>query len=274
MSIIEMIKAFVIGIVEGITEWLPVSSTGHMILLNEFIKLDVSPEFWELFEVVIQFGAILAVIILFWKKIFPFSFKKDTPFVRMDVVSTWLKVIVAVIPAAVIGIPLDDWREAHLSGYKVVAVALIVYGIVFLFLGRHGKHESYRINDLSQLDYKTAIGIGFFQVLSLIPGTSRSGSTIIGAMLLGTSRTVAGEFTFWMAIPVMLGASLIKFLKFGFDFTKSELAILAVGCATAFFVSLAAVRFMLNYVKTHDFKAFGWYRIILGGLVLAYFLLF
>lgn len=267
----DLIKAVIIGIVEGITEWLPVSSTGHMILVNEFVKLNVSEEFWKFFLVVIQLGAILAVVVLFWNKIFPFSFKKGDPIIRKDVWMTWFKVVVAIIPATVVGIPLDDWMDEHFYNYKVVAITLILYGIWFLFLEKKGKHEKYRVQKVEDISFKTAFGIGLFQVLSLIPGTSRSGSTIIGGMMLGTSRPVAAEFTFWLSIPVMAGASLLKLLKFGFHFTGTELAILGAGCISAFLVSLASIRFLMSYVRSHDFRVFGAYRIILGAVVLLYF---
>jgi undecaprenyl-diphosphatase len=273
MQFIELLKVLLIGIVEGVTEWLPISSTGHMILLNEFIKLDVTAEYWEMFRVVIQLGAILAVVVIFWNKLFPFSFKKKESFIKKDIVTLWFKIIAAILPAAVVGIPLDDWMDEHLYNYGVVSVALIVYGIWFIFLERDGRHSEPGITHISQITYKAAIGIGLFQVLSLIPGTSRSGSTIIGGMILGASRTVAAEFTFYLAIPVMFGASLIKLLKFGFDFSGSEMLTLAVGMLTAFAVSLATIKFLMNYVKTHSFKIFGYYRILLGACVLAYFFL-
>ena len=271
MDFIEFIKVIIIGVVEGITEWLPISSTGHMILVNEFIRLDVTSEFWEMFRVVIQLGAILAVVFIFWHKIFPFSFKRGESWIKKDIFTLWFKIGLATIPAAVIGIPLDDWMDEHLYNYQVVAIALIVYGVWFIFLEKKNTDQTFAIKDVSQLSYKTALGIGFFQVLSLIPGTSRSGSTIIGGMLLGTSRTLAAEFTFYLAIPVMFGASLIKLLKFGLVFSAAELMIMAVGMLTAFLVSLASIRFLMRYVKTHDFKLFGVYRIVLGMVVLLYF---
>lgn len=266
----EIIKAFVIGITEGITEWLPISSTGHMILLNEFIRLDVSEDFWELFLVVVQLGAIMAVIVLFRDRIFPFGFSGGRLRLRKDAADTWAKVLTAALPAAVLGILLDDWLDEHLFRPEVVAAALIVYGIWFLFLEKRGRHERYAVNDVAHLSFKTAFGIGLFQVLSLIPGTSRSGSTIIGGMVLGTSRPVAAEFTFWMAVPVMAGASLLKLLKFGTAFGSDELAILAAGCVSAFFVSLVSIKFLMGYVKSRDFRVFGWYRIVLGTIVLLY----
>lgn len=273
MEFVEWFKVVIIGIVEGVTEWLPISSTGHMILVNEFIQLDVTQDYWEMFRVVIQLGAILAVVVMFWGKIFPFSFKKGESFIKKDIFTLWFKIIVAVIPAAVVGIPLDDWMDAHLYNYWVVSVALILYGVWFIFLERNSNDREFAITQVSQISYKAAFGIGLFQVLSLIPGTSRSGSTIIGGMILGMSRTVAAEFTFYMAIPVMFGASLIKVLKFGFDFSQNQAVILIVGMLTAFLVSVATIRFLMNYVKTHDFKVFGYYRIVLGITVLAYFFL-
>ncbi|MBO4991910.1 MAG: undecaprenyl-diphosphate phosphatase [Firmicutes bacterium] len=269
----ELIKAAFLGIVEGITEWLPISSTGHMILVNEFVKLQVSEDFWNMFLVVIQLGAILAVVVIYWNKIFPFSLRKGEPFIKKDIFQMWFKIIVGVLPAAIVGIPLDDFMEEHLTKYQVVAIALIVYGIVFIVMENRNKGKRFRITDMSQMTYGTALKIGCFQVLSLIPGTSRSGSTIIGGMLAGTSRTVAAEFTFYLAIPVMFGASLLKLLKFGFAFSTMELKILAVGMIVAFVVSIFAIRFLMSYIKKYDFKAFGYYRIALGLLVLAYFLI-
>ncbi|MBQ4577303.1 MAG: undecaprenyl-diphosphate phosphatase [Firmicutes bacterium] len=267
----ELLKAAFLGVVEGITEWLPISSTGHMILVNEFVKLNVSEEFWNMFLVVIQLGAILAVVVIYWNKIFPFSFKKGESFIKKDIFQMWFKIIVGVLPAAIIGIPLDDFMEEHLSNYQVVSIALIVYGIVFIVMENRNKGKRFEITDMSQMTYGTALKIGCFQVLSLIPGTSRSGSTIIGGMLSGASRTVAAEFTFYLAIPVMFGASFLKLLKFGFEFTAMELGILGVGMIVAFGVSILAIRFLMGYIKKYDFKAFGWYRIVLGALVLGYF---
>ena len=277
----EILKAVVLGVIEGVTEWLPVSSTGHLILADEFLSLNMSDEFIEMFNVVIQLGAILAVVVLFFPKLWPFQNRPEAArgktgaaalverFCRKDVWVMWFKVLVAIIPAMVIGLPLDDWMTEHLHNPPVVAAMLIMYGVFFLLIER--RHRRPRIKRISQLSYPTALGIGMFQVLSLIPGTSRSGSTILGAMLLGTSRTVAAEFTFFLAIPVMFGASLIKVLKFGFSFTGFELAVLGVGSLVAFVVSMLSIRFLMNYVKKHDFKVFGWYRIVLGVLVLAYF---
>ena len=277
----EIVKAVILGVIEGITEWLPVSSTGHLILADEFLSLNMSEEFIEMFNVDIQLGAILAVVVLFWPKLWPFQNDPEAArgetgakalvdrFCRKDVWVMWFKVLVAILPAMVIGLPLDDWMTGHLHNPPVVAAMLILYGVFFLLIEQRRYRP--RIKRIAKLDYKTALGIGLFQVLSLVPGTSRSGATILGAMLLGTSRTVAAEFTFFLAIPVMFGASLIKVLKFGFAFTGFELAVLGVGCLVAFVVSMLSIRFLMNYVKKHDFKVFGWYRIVLGVLVLAYF---
>lgn len=271
---IEIIKAILFGIVEGITEWLPISSTGHMILLNEFVKLDVSEEFWEMFLVVIQLGAILAVVLLFWKKIFPFNFKGGD-IIKKDIFRLWGKIIVACIPAAVVGILFDDFLDKYLYNYTVVSLALIVFGIAFLIIEEKNKGKASRINSLAEITWNTALIIGFFQLIAAIfPGTSRSGATIVGALLIGVSRTVAAEFTFFLAIPVMLGASLLKILKFGFDFTSMEAIILLAGTVVAFLVSIVVIRFLMGYIKKHDFKVFGWYRIVLGALVLGYFGLF
>ncbi len=274
MNFLEILKAFLFGVVEGVTEWLPISSTGHMIILNEFVTLNVSNEFWEMFLVVTQLGAILAVVVMFWNRIFPFSFKKGESFIKKDKFKLWLKIIIATIPAVVVGVPLDDFMEEHLRTYIIVALALIVYGIWFLFLEGKNKNKAFAINSVEEITYKVALGIGFFQVLALIPGTSRSGSTIIGAMILGCSRRVAAEFTFYLAIPVMFGASLIKILKFGFVFTGQEIAVLATGTLTAFVVSVLSIRFLMNYVRNHDFKVFGIYRILLGCVLILYSLLF
>jgi undecaprenyl-diphosphatase len=272
---LEALKAFFIGIVQGITEWLPVSSTGHMILFNEFIKLDVSPEFFELFEVVIQFGSILAVVVLFFDKLNPFSKKKDEV-MRKKTWSLWLKVLIAVIPAAVIGLLLDDWFNEHFYNYVVVAIALILYGILFIVIERINKNKTKRIEDVYDIDCITALKIGCFQVLSLIPGTSRSGSTILGASLVGVSRSAAAEFSFFLGIPVMLGASLLKILKFvlnGSTMTSTEVMVLIVGLVTAFVVSLIVIKFLMSFVRRHSFEPFGWYRIALGVIVLGYFVI-
>ncbi len=274
----NIIKAILFGIVEGITEWLPVSSTGHMILLNEFVKMDVSPEFWEMFLVVIQLGAILAVVILFWNKIFPFDFsaeaRKQGKVMKKDIWILWGKILIACVPAAIIGILFDDVFDALFYNGPCVAIALIVFGIGFIIIENKNKGKEPRINSLEELDVKTALLIGVFQLLAAIfPGTSRSGSTILGGLMIGVSRTVAAEFTFFLAIPVMFGASLLKLLKFGLAFSSSELMILIVGCVVAFVVSILIIRFLLGYIRKHDFKVFGWYRIILGIIVLLYFAL-
>jgi undecaprenyl-diphosphatase len=271
MDIIEILKAVLFGIVEGITEWLPISSTGHMILLNEFVTLNVSDEFWEMFLVVIQLGAILAVVILFWDKIFPFHFK-EKPIIQKDIFVLWFKILVACIPAAVIGLAFDDVFDALFYNPWCVAIALIVFGVAFIIVENKNRDKTAVVTNLHQITYKTALLIGVFQLLAAIfPGTSRSGATIVGALMIGVSRTVAAEFTFFLAIPVMLGASLLKIVKFGFSFTGAELTILIVGMAVAFAVSVIVIRFLMGYIKKHDFKVFGWYRIVLGVAVLVYF---
>ena len=275
MFIIEMLKAVLFGIVEGITEWLPVSSTGHMILLDEFIRLKVSPEFYEMFQVVIQLGAILAVILLFFHKLNPFSPKKDAV-QKKNTWNLWFKVIVAVLPSAVLGLLFDDWMDEHLYNYVVVAVALIAYGVAFLFVEKRGEKRTAKIADVHQIDYKTALLIGAFQCLSLIPGTSRSGATILGAILLGVGRSAGAEFSFFLAIPTMLGASALKLLKFIMDGATAgalELGALAVGCVVSFVVSLLVIKGLMEYVRKRSFAVFGWYRIVLGILVIGYFLL-
>lgn len=273
ISIIEILKAILFGVVEGITEWLPISSTGHMILLNEFVTLDVSPEFWEMFLVVIQLGAILAVVILFWNKIFPFRFH-EKPVIQKDIFVLWFKILVACIPAAVIGLAFDDVLDALFYNPWCVSIALIVFGIAFIVIENRNRNMKPKIRELSQITYQTALMIGVFQLLAAVfPGTSRSGATIVGALMIGVSRTVAAEFTFFLAIPVMLGASLLKIVKFGFNFTGGEAVILLVGMAVAFIVSVIVIRFLMGYIKKHDFKVFGWYRIVLGAAVLLYFAL-
>lgn len=270
---IEILKAILFGIVEGITEWLPISSTGHMILLNEFVTLEVSPKFWEMFLVVIQLGAILAVVLLFWNKLFPFKFKERL-IVQKDILGMWFKIVAACIPAAVVGLLFDEQLEALFYHPVSVAIALIVFGVAFLIIENRNKKQRPKVNSLSEITYKTAMIIGLFQLIAAIfPGTSRSGATIVGALLIGVSRTVAAEFTFFMAIPVMLGASLLKIVKFGFSFTSTEAVILLVGMAVAFVVSVLVIRFLMEYIKKHDFKVFGWYRIVLGIVVLGYFYL-
>lgn len=301
MNPIELVKAAVFGVVEGVTEWLPISSTGHMLLLEQFMSLDVSEDFWNMFLVVIQLGAILAVCVIFFHQLNPFSPKKDAE-EKHNTWSLWGKTIVACIPAAVIGIPIDDWMEENLGSPFVIAAALIVYGIAFIVIetvrGRRAQDlaesaprhlaaaqaastseladSEARVKTLENLDWKTAMGIGLFQVLSIVPGTSRSGSTIIGGLLLGCSRTVAAEFTFFLAIPVMVGASGLRLAKYflaGNMFSGTEAAILVTGCAVAFVVSLLAIRFLMAFVRRHDFKPFGWYRIVLGVAVIAWFAL-
>ena len=275
MFIIEMLKAVLFGIVEGITEWLPVSSTGHMILLDEFIKLQVSPEFYEMFQVVIQLGAILAVILLFFHKLNPFSPKKDA-IQKKNTWSLWFKVIVAVLPSAVLGLLFDDWMDAHLYNYVVVAIALIFYGVAFLFVEKLNEKRATKISDVHEIDYKTAVLIGAFQCLSLIPGTSRSGATILGAILLGVGRSAGAEFSFFLAIPTMLGASALKLLKFIMDGATAgalELSALAVGCVVSFVVSLLVIKGLMEYVRKRSFALFGWYRIVLGVVVIGYFLI-
>ncbi|HAZ90734.1 MAG TPA: undecaprenyl-diphosphatase [Eubacterium sp.] len=267
MDFIEILKVILIGIVEGITEWLPISSTGHMILLNEFIKLDVSEDFWEMFEVVIQLGAIMAVVVLYFEKLNPFSKKKDKS-KKKETMQIWYKVIVACLPAAVIGLLLDDWIDEHFYNYVVVAIMLIVYGVLFIIMENYNKRRKPKMKTLAQLDYKTAALIGVFQILALIPGTSRSGATILGAILLGTSRSLAAEFTFFLGIPVMFGASLLKIVKHGLAFSAAEIGILILGMVVAFVVSVFAIRFLVGYIKKHDFKFFGIYRIVLGIAVL------
>mgnify|MGYP003188322799 CR=1 FL=1 len=291
---IEFLKSFLFGIVEGITEWLPISSTGHLILLNQFVKLDVSEEFYSMFDVVIQLGAILAVVILFWNQIFPFGAPEGShtvrrrqakhahrkkksgngilSYVKMDIIILWLKVLVACIPAIVIGMPFNDLFEKWFYNYPCVAIALIVFGIAFIIVENNHKGKPAKINSMDELTYKTAFLIGLFQLIAAIfPGTSRSGATIIGGLVIGLSRTVAAEFTFFLAIPVMFGASLMKVMHFGLHFSGYELGMLLLGMFTAFLVSVLVIRFLMDYIRKHDFKPFGWYRIVLGILVLVYF---
>ena len=273
MDIIEILKSILYGIVEGITEWLPISSTGHMILLEELLPMKVSQSFWDVFLVVIQLGAILAVVVLYWHKIFPFNFKnKNRPFLRYDIFQMWFKIIVACIPAAIVGLLFDDWLNAHLYNAIVVAIMLVLVGIAFIIIENHNKDRRARVDTLQQLSWADALIIGVFQLIAAVfPGISRSGATIIGALMIGVSRTVAAEFTFFLAIPVMLGASLLRLVRFGFAFTAAELVLLLVGMLVAFIVSILVIRFLMSYIKKHDFKVFGWYRIILGILVLFYF---
>ena len=280
---LEVLKAVLFGIVEGITEWLPISSTGHMILVDEFVKLNVSAEFWEMFLVVIQLGAIFAVVLLFWNQIWPFAKKKnDCPvketgllsWCRKDTWNMWFKIIVACLPAAVVGLLFDEFFESLFYNSVCVSIALIVFGVGFIIIENKNKNAKTKINSLSEITYQTALIIGLFQLIAAIfPGTSRSGATILGALLIGVSRTVAAEFTFFLAIPVMLGASLLKIVKFGFSFSGNELMILLTGMITAFVVSVIVIKFLMGYIKKHDFKVFGWYRIVLGVVVLLYFML-
>ena len=271
LTLIELIKVIIIGIIQGITEWLPISSTGHMILADELLRLNVSDAFMEMFRVVIQFGSILAVVVLYFHKLNPFAPSKSDVQKRQTW-RFWFKVIVGIIPAGIVGVLFDDWLNDHLYNYVTVAVALIVYGVAFIVIEKIRKGKTPRVDSVNRLDYKTALGVGCFQTLSLIPGTSRSGSTILGAMILGMSREAAAEFSFFMAIPVMLGASLLKMLKFGFSFTSSELIVLIVGVLIAFVVSVAAIKFLTGFIKKHSFAVFGWYRIILGAIVLGAFI--
>lgn len=267
---LEIFKAIILGIVEGITEWLPISSTGHMILVEEFIQFKASDDFMEMFRVVIQLGAILAVILLYFHKLNPFSLKK-TKQEKKNTMSIWYKVIIGVIPAGVLGVLFDDWFDEHFYNYIMVAVMLIVYGVLFIMIENSNKDKKPRINSFSDLSYSTAFLIGVIQVLSLMPGTSRSGVTILGAILLGSSRHIAAEYSFFLSIPIMFGASTLKLVKFGIEFTGIEIAVFLTGMAVAFVVSVIAIKFLISYIKRNDFKAFGWYRIALGVLVLGYF---
>ncbi len=270
---LEILKAIVYGIVEGITEWLPVSSTGHMILLEEIMPMKVSQEFWNMFLVVVQLGAILAVVLLFWNRIFPLKRNRRRQ-IRIDwnIMNLWGKILVACIPAGIVGILFDDWLEDHLSNFWVVAVMLIAVGIIFIVVENRNRGVRPVIRTTDELDYRVALLIGMFQLVAAVfPGTSRSGATIIGALMIGVSRTVAAEFTFYLAIPVMFGASLLKLLKFGLTFTSMELGILLTGMIVSFVVSVVVIRFLMGYIKKHDFKVFGWYRIALGAVVLLYF---
>ena len=270
---LEILKAILYGIIEGITEWLPVSATGHLILFEEFMPMDVSPKFWNVFLVVIQLGAILAVVLLFWNKIFPFNFtNKNRPFLKYDIWTLWFKILVACIPAAVIGLLFDEFLEEHLYKSVVVAIMLILVGIAFLWIENNNRKKTARVTRLEDISYKGAMIIGVFQLIAAIfPGTSRSGATILGGLMIGVSRGVAAEFTFFLAIPVMAGASLLKLIKYGLAFSGMELTLLAVGMVVAFIVSLLVIRFLMSYIKKHDFKIFGYYRIILGIIVLACF---
>ena len=271
MEFMEILKAIILGIVEGITEWLPISSTGHMILVEEFIQLNLSQAFKEMFFYVIQLGAILAVVVIYFHKLNPFSPSK-TKAEKNQTWDIWKKVIIGCIPAGVIGLPLNDWADENLLNATVVALALIIYGILFIVIENRHKDREPSITDFSQLTYMKAFQIGLFQALSIIPGTSRSGSSILGSIVLGTSRFIATEFSFFMSIPIMFGISFLKIIKFGFHFTGLEFAVLLSGMLTAFLVSIGAIKFLIGYLKRNDFKAFGWYRIVLGAIVLIYFM--
>ena len=288
-SFIEILKVIFLGIVEGITEWLPISSTGHLILVEEFVKLNVSQEFWDMFMVVIQLGAIFAVVVLYWKDLWPFRNKKPKHenvtkvekaagvlcrFVKIDKMIMWFKILVSCLPAIIIGLPFNDFIEEKFNNWFVVSVMLIVYGVMFLIVEDYNEKRQAKYNSISEITWKTALFIGIFQVLSLIPGTSRSGATIIGGILVGASRTVAAEYTFFLAIPVMFGASLLKIVKFGMNFTSWEVVILLVGMVVSFVVSILAIKFLMRYIKKHNFKVFGWYRIVLGIIVILFFTIF
>ncbi len=273
IKLLEILKVIVLGIVEGITEWLPISSTGHMILFDEIIKFNVTEEFKEMFLVVIQFGAIIAVIIQFWDKLWPFGLDNRQLVVKKSIFNMWFHVIVSCIPAIIIGLPFDDLINKYLYNYVVVALALIVFGVAFIWVENRNKGVKPKINSISQIDYKTALFIGLFQMIAAIfPGTSRSGATIVGALLLGVSRTVAAEYTFYLAVPVMAGASLLKIVKYGTHYTGAEVLYLILGMAVAFAVSWVVIKFLMDFVKRHDFKVFGWYRIALGAVVLLFFI--
>ena len=269
---ILILKTIIIGLIEGITEWLPISSTGHMILANEFIKLDVSDAFWEMFEVVIQLGAIMAVVVLYFKTLFPWGFGKTKDDTK-NTFSLWFKIIVGCIPCAVIGLLFDDIINEKFYNPWTVAVTLILYGVLFILIENVHKNKKARVDNINNLSYLDALKVGLFQVLSIIPGTSRSGATILGGLIIGLDRKVAANFTFFLAIPVMFGASLLKIVRFGFAFTTSEIVVLLVGMITAFIVSIIAIKFLLKYIKNNDFKVFGYYRIVLGIIVLLYFIL-
>ena len=271
MELIEIFKAIILGIIEGITEWIPISSTGHMILVDEFLQIGMSDAFKEMFFVVIELGAIMAVVVLYWKKIFPFSFKENS-FIKKDIITMWIKIVIACIPAAIVGILFDDKINLLFYNFQSVAIALIVFGILFIVVENYNKDRSSIAKNINQLTYKMAIIIGLFQLIAAIfPGTSRSGATILGALLIGVSREVAAEFTFFLAIPVMFGASLLKLIKFGVVFTGFEFIVLSVGMIVAFVVSLLTIKLLVGYIKKHNFKIFGWYRILLGCILLIYY---
>lgn len=271
MNLISILKAIFFGVVEGITEWLPISSTGHMILLDKLLPLQMGDNFKSMFLVVIQLGAILAVVVLYWNKLFPFSFKKK-PVIQKDILVMWLKIIVSCIPAAIVGILWDDEIDKLFYNYKSVALALIIFGVLFIVIEMRNEKRQFKINSISEITYTTAIMIGLFQLIAAVfPGVSRSGATILGAMIIGVSRGVATEFTFFLATPVMFGASLLKIVKFGFSFTSTEIIVLFTGMITAYIVSIIVIKFLVGYIKKHDFKVFGWYRIVLGIIVILYF---
>ena len=271
MEWIEIFKAIILGIVQGITEWLPVSSTGHMILVDEFLQLSMSDSFKEIFFVVVQFGSILAVVLLYWKKIFPFNFNKK-PFVEKDIIIMWTKIALACVPAAIIGLKWDDQLNALFYNVQTVSIMLILFGVLFIIVENHNKGKIPKVTNMNQVTYKMALIIGIFHVIAAVfPGTSRSGATIVGALLIGISREIAAEFTFFLAIPVMFGASLLKIAKLGLALKSFELLVLGVGTVVSFIVSVFVIKFLMSYIKKHDFKVFGWYRIILGIILLVYF---
>ncbi|MBF4691820.1 undecaprenyl-diphosphate phosphatase [Fusibacter ferrireducens] len=270
MNLVELLKVVILSIVEGITEWLPISSTGHMLLVDQFLKINMSEAFKDMFFMVIQLGAIMAVVVIFWDKMFPFDFK-NKPVIKKEIFSMWFKVVAACIPGAVAVFLFDDYVTAHFETPTVIASMLILYGVIFILVENWNKGRKPVINVLDDITYKTALLIGLFQVLSIVPGTSRSGTTIIGALVIGVSRTAAAEFTFFLAVPAMLGMSAIKLIKFGIHYTTAEMLTLGVGMLVAFAVSIIVIKFLMKYIKKHDFKVFGWYRIILGAIVIAYF---
>ena len=273
MDVIELLKAILFGIVEGVTEWLPISSTGHMIILDELIRLNVTEEFLSMFLVVIQLGAILAVVLLFWNQLFPFSLKKK-PHVKKDIFQMWFKILVSCLPAAVVGLLFEEQLDALFYNYQTVAVMLILFGVAFIWIENRNAGKSAKITSIGEISFQTAFWIGMFQLIAAVfPGTSRSGATILGGIMLGLSRTVAAEFTFFLAVPVMFGASLLKIVKFGFDFSAPEMMILLTGMTVAFVVSVLVIKFLMSYIRKHDFKVFGWFRILLGIAVLAFFTL-
>lgn len=273
IAILEIFKAVILGIVEGVTEWLPISSTGHMLLVDQFLKLNMSDTFKEMFFIVIQLGAIMAVVILFWNKMMPFKLdSKKRIKIDRDIILIWVKVVIACVPGAVVTILFDNYVEKHLHTPLIIAATLIFYGIAFILVENWNKNRTFKIQNVKAISHGSALGIGLFQVLSIIPGTSRSGATIIGALLMGVSREAAAEFTFFLAVPVMFGLSALKIIKFGFAFSGLELLVLGVGMIVAFAVSVFVIKFLMSYIKKHDFKVFGWYRIVLGLLVVLYFL--